>query len=158
MTDQHFSEIIAQTIEDGLAQNASHSMGARLEILESIYDRCSDRYGDEPFRYVMTHVLKKHLVMQRNELMLDSHRVQEASRQLSRLLRETRLGESQVVGGYQRNSDPVVMISIEKLVELVADVMKTRSIRDLLPDSRPPLKQALPLPEGRPASDKAVEL
>ena len=130
----------------------------KLNTLDAAYQRCQERYGEAPFRHVIKRVLSEHIFRQGNNLCIESYRVQDAGNNISQLLRETRLGHSQVLGGYRANMDPVVMISVEQLIDLVGDAMTHNSMADLLPASRPPITEALALSEGVSASTDAVEL
>jgi len=165
MSEQDLLEFVQRAVADEIRHDQPRGSGTMeqtgavsLGVLRTVYDRCRTLYGDAPFDHVLRRVLQEHLIPQQDQLLIESHRVQEATRNFSRLLRDARSGHSQVVGGYQQGSDPVVMMSVEQLVELVGDAMKKRSIADLLPASRPPLNQVLTLTEGAPASPSAVEL
>jgi fructose-specific phosphotransferase system component IIB len=132
--------------------------GVSISVLENSIARSSQRYG-RAIPAALIRLLKGSIFMSRNNLeyRVSSVKVHEASTHLSRLLEKARSGEVQLVGGYKQGS-PVMVISLDQFAEELGHAMSGQSIVDLLPASRPPLNETLPLGCGRRASESAVLL
>lgn len=138
---------------DDLAQGSAVPINA----LESSLQHSSLVYGMAPIAQVLR-LLRKHIYLRQGKFLLETHRVQEAQTNLSKLLQRARSGDSQLVGGFQKGGDPVLVISVAQLAEVIGDAMNAQSLVDLLPASRLPLCEELPVAEGAPASPSAVQL
>lgn len=120
-------------------------------------EMCRETYGDlSPFTHVIRGVFSGRVVSDANQLMVRSYQINEAAKGFSGLLKEAKAGSPVIVGGYQQDSDPMVVMSINQLTVLIGDAMKKKSIVDALPKSRPPLEDTLEIPlaeDSAPISD-----
>ena len=132
--------------------------GVTFEVLAEAYERCVHLYGERPFVHVVRHVLAHNLFLRDDAVRIQSHRVQDAQDNMSRLLHEARAGHPSMFGGYQKDMGPVVMMSVDQLIDLVGDVMNRRSMADLLPAGRSAIDEPLEIVPGTPANAEAVEL
>ena len=132
--------------------------GVRYDVLAAAYERCVRQYGERPFAHVVTHVLAHNLFLRDHAIHIQSHRVKDAQDNISWLLGEARSGHPSMFGGYQKDRGPVVMMSVDQLIDLVGDAMTRRSMADLLPASLPVIHEPLEVAPGAPANAAAVGL
>lgn len=137
--------------------NNEQSSTVSINALEPVFKKSSSLYGIEPIARILK-LLEKHIIANQGGVFIESHKVHDASTNLSQLLSKARLGESQLVGGFQKNAGPVLVISVEQLADVIGVVMNKKSLVDMLPASRDPLYEELTLPVGAPASSMAVKL
>ena len=138
------------------AEAAGQRSFAPIRALEPALQFSRERYG---MRLVeqMIRLLRGHIARRNDEMVVETLKVQNASTDFSKVLKRARAGHYQLVGGFQKGSEPVMVISLEKLAEVIGQVMVEQSVVDLLPD-RPPLAEPLPLAVGDRAVSPPVAL
>lgn len=162
MTSTNLEQIVQSQINVSKETGEGESDDSKtisLDILDEVLEFSCEKYGNSSaFSYVIKEVFEELLVRKSDQWMIESNLVQEAAKDLSKHLGAARLGHTPVIGGFQKNSDPVIMMSIERLFYLVGDAMNKKTLVNLLPASRPPLSEDLDLTSGSPASSSAVRL
>ena len=129
---------------------------APAKALEPALRFSRERFGI-PLMEQMVNILRAHLIRRDDKLLVETLKVQDASTSFSKVCQRARDGQYQLVGGFQKGSEPVMVISLQQLAEVIGHVMEEHSLVDLLPN-RPPLDEPLPLTTGDRATSSAVTL
>jgi len=129
-------------------------------IFSSMILRLSTKHSRKALARVINRVLIETIKLENGDNNSKHYRVKDAQDNISILMREARAGHSLLVGGFRKNEEPVVMISVDQLTALIDNAIEKHSMADLLPsdDERPPLTDNLKISIGTPSFENVIKL
>ena len=116
-------KLLAEGHQQPLSDDQAEGSMSSINALKSAFQQRSLLYGIAPITQVLR-LPRRHIFQRQGELLLETHRVQEAQTDLRKRLQRARSGRSQLVGGFQIGGEPVSVISVALLVEFIANGLR----------------------------------